>query len=39
MALTAFEDTLTLRLDGRAMRAGGHVELDAEPVLIVLQAH
>ncbi|MCC5980309.1 MAG: hypothetical protein JJU26_01190 [Oceanicaulis sp.] len=38
VALTAFEDTLTLRLDGRAMRAGGHVELDAAPVLIVLEA-
>ncbi len=37
-ALPAFEDTLSLRLDGQAMRAGGHVELGAVPVRIILQA-
>lgn len=37
-ALSAFEDRLSIRLDGRTMRAGGHVELERAPVQIILQA-
>ena len=38
VALTAIGDTLSLRLDGRVMSAGGRIELGEAPAQIILQA-
>lgn len=38
VALTAIGGTLSLRLDGRVMRAGGRIELGEAPAQLVLQA-